>query len=245
LAAAYSKLEAYAARFALIHHVVKCVAAGIDDRSEIGTESVVAGIALVRWFARETRRIYAVLSESDEAREIRRLVEFIRSKGGRITTNALQRSNSRRYPTAEAAEEKLNALVKAGVAAWQEVPVSSRGGRPTKECLLATFDEPSDDTDHDQHNSSVSDSFVGIVGSRNDDDWPFGPANGSKGHAPKMEVLPDGAVGPAPTSSVYAGSTGANYTHTVNGQVEPLVSAVNGSLFGETDSPDEIIEGTL
>jgi hypothetical protein len=245
LAAAYSKLEAYAARFALIHHVVKCVAAGTDDCSEIGTESVAAGIALVRWFARETRRIYAVLSESEEAREIRRLVEFIRSKGGRITTKVLQQSNSRRYPTAEAAEDKLNALVKAGVATWQEVPVSSRGGRPTKECLLATFDESSDDTSPSQHNSNVSDSFVGIVGSRNDDEWSFGPANGSKGHAPKMEVLADGAVGQGPRSSVHPGSIEANYAHTTNGQAEPLVSAVNGSLFGEPDSPDEIIEGTL
>src|SRR5262249_3382635 len=44
LAAAFSKLEAYAARFALLHHVVSKVARGEDDRAAIDAASVEAGI---------------------------------------------------------------------------------------------------------------------------------------------------------------------------------------------------------
>src|SRR5262249_20540198 len=73
LAASFSKLEGYAARLALIHHVVSCVALGSDDGGRVGTRSVEAGIALARWFAHESRRIYATLSESTEERDTRRL----------------------------------------------------------------------------------------------------------------------------------------------------------------------------
>ena len=120
IAAAYSKLEAYAARFLLLHHVVSYVYRGEDDRREIGPESVAAGVALCRWFAGEVRRIYAVLGESDEERDTRRLTEFIRSHGGRITVRELQRSNSRKYPDVAAAESTLNTLVESGLAVWKD-----------------------------------------------------------------------------------------------------------------------------
>ena len=48
LAACYSKMEAYAARLALIHHVATCVEAGQSDDCEVGEESVKAGVALAR-----------------------------------------------------------------------------------------------------------------------------------------------------------------------------------------------------
>src|SRR5262249_37293249 len=53
LAAAFSKLEAYAARFALLHHVVSGVARGEDDRAPIEVERVEAGIVLCRRFGAE------------------------------------------------------------------------------------------------------------------------------------------------------------------------------------------------
>src|SRR5262249_48715752 len=73
LAAALSKLEGYAARLALLHHVVGRVARGEDDRHPVGPESIEAGVTLCRWFAGEARRIYTTLSESTEQRETRRL----------------------------------------------------------------------------------------------------------------------------------------------------------------------------
>jgi hypothetical protein len=116
MAAAYSKLEAYAARFALVHHVLACAWLETDDRREVGLKSVEAGITLARWFAHEARRIYTTLSESTEQREARRLAEFIQARGGRISVRQLMRANCRRYPDAEAAEAALAGLVEAGLA---------------------------------------------------------------------------------------------------------------------------------
>jgi hypothetical protein len=129
LAAAFSKLEGYAARFALLHHVVTHVGAGSGDLHPVGLVSVEAGITLSRWFAEESRRIYSTLAESKEERDARRLVEWIQSRGGRTTVKELQRSNQRKYPSSEEAEAALQALVDGNAGHWEERPPSSKGGR--------------------------------------------------------------------------------------------------------------------
>lgn len=115
LAAAFSKLEGYAARIAMVHHVVDRVAAGLNDRVEIGVESIRAGIALAEWFAHEVERVYTVLAETDEERELRRLVDLITRKGGRITARDLQRAHKQKYPTVEVATHALRRLTDAGM----------------------------------------------------------------------------------------------------------------------------------
>src|SRR5262249_29981711 len=157
LAAAFSKLEAYAARFALLHHVVKHVGMGDDDLAPVERESVEAGAALCRWFAHETRRIYALLSESEEQCEARRLFDFIQARGGTIPVRNLMRSNCRRYPDAEAAEAALTALVVAGLARWVEPETTMQGGKAIKAVELCMTHD-SDDTDPDEE--------------QEDDDWP-------------------------------------------------------------------------
>jgi hypothetical protein len=148
LAAAFSKLEAYAARFALLHHVVGHVARRQDDVVPIEAESIAAGVCLSRWFAREARRIYATLTETTQDRDTRRLVEWIRSHGGRTTAKQLQNSNSRKYPNAVAATLALDALVGAKYGCWAERPVNARGGRPTNDFVLfPTTDETSSTED--------------------------------------------------------------------------------------------------
>jgi hypothetical protein len=157
LAAALAKLEEAAARFALLHHTVGAVGRGEDDRGPVGVESVEAGVTLARWFAGEARRIYASLSESEEERATRRLVEFVRARGGRTTVKELQRSNSRKYPSAAAAEADLEDLVRDGLARWESRPVTGVGGRPTRDCVLIAV--PSDETDetHDRGTRAPSD----------------------------------------------------------------------------------------
>jgi hypothetical protein len=145
LAAAYAKLEGYAARLALLHHVVTYVGLGKDDCREIGPESVEAGVRLARWFADEARRIYATLHESDEERQTDRLVDWITDRGGEVTTKELQQSNSRKYPTASAATTALDNLVEAGMGQWKDKPSGPQGGRPTRVFLLSPI--ASDDTD--------------------------------------------------------------------------------------------------
>jgi hypothetical protein len=146
LAAAFSKLEAYAARFALLHHVVGRVARGEDDLAPVGRESIEAGVTLCRWCAYEARRIYSTLTETVPQRDTRRLVEFIQSRGNRITARQLQRSNNRKYPISDDADAALASLVQAGLAEWQPSPSSEEGGRPTRTLILCTTPDITDKT---------------------------------------------------------------------------------------------------
>jgi hypothetical protein len=133
MAAALSKLEAYAARFALIHHVVTHVALDTTDDRDIGSASVEAGITLARWFAQETRRVYAALKESDVERQTRRLLDWIRFRGDDgVTARDLYRSNSDRYSNPEEARAALDALAEAGAGRWVDQPTTERGGKPTR-----------------------------------------------------------------------------------------------------------------
>lgn len=139
LAAAFSKREGYAARFALIHHVVTHLAGAIVDNPDlvpVEKHSVEAGIKLSKWFANEDRRIYAMLAENEEQLALRRLVEYVQSRGGRMTSRELRQSNPRKYRTADDAEAALEMLVQSEWAKWQPRPTGEQGGRPTRECCL-------------------------------------------------------------------------------------------------------------
>jgi hypothetical protein len=131
-AAAYAKLEGGAARLALLHSVVSHVAARADDCEPIGAESMAAGIAMAKWFAAESRRVYEALAESEDRRATRRLIEFIHTHDGRMTARRLHQSNQTRYPDAEAAEAALDALAEAGLGEWVDCPAGPKGGRPTE-----------------------------------------------------------------------------------------------------------------
>ncbi len=104
LAATWSKLEETAARLALIVHLVRSV---VDDptllsRDEVDAESMTAGIAMARWFGREAKRVYALLTESEDEKRDRELVEWIRRRGGVVTaarsSRACGSSNPRKQP---------------------------------------------------------------------------------------------------------------------------------------------------
>jgi hypothetical protein len=82
----------------------------------------------VRWFGREAERVYAVLRETENEADQRELVELIRGRGGSISARDLQRA-SRKYSTADAAEQALDALSRAGMAK-AEARAPSAGGRP-------------------------------------------------------------------------------------------------------------------
>src|SRR5262249_48668110 len=91
LAAAWSKLEGYAARLALVVHLARWAAGAAlagEQPGDVDAESVEAGIELSRWFGNETQRVYAALNESDGEREPRELVELMQRKGRSITARA-------------------------------------------------------------------------------------------------------------------------------------------------------------
>jgi hypothetical protein len=126
-AALYSKIEAAAARLALIHHCSTLIDLDEDDRCEMGPASMEAGVALARWFAREALRNYAAVKSGEEARAVVQLVEWVRRQGGAVTARQLHRANQARFLTAEAARETLDGLAEQGLGRWEK---ETTGGRP-------------------------------------------------------------------------------------------------------------------
>jgi len=138
LSAAWSKLEGYAARLALVIHLVRCAAGDkrIVSVDEVDEVSIAIGVELSRWFGQEARRVYEILGESDEDRDRRQLIELIRRKGGTVTGRDLMRS-SRMYPTADVAEEALKELIEAGLGRWEFDSHDGGPGRPVQRFVLA------------------------------------------------------------------------------------------------------------
>ena len=139
LAAAWSKLEEYAARLALVVHFARWAARDVTLQSAdvLDVASMLSGITLAKWFKGEAKRVYSLLSESPEAGEERQLVEWIERKGGSVTVREVQQGH-RLYPTAQDAEAVLGRLFKAGHGIWVDAPTTARGGRPSRVFHLST-----------------------------------------------------------------------------------------------------------
>jgi hypothetical protein len=140
LAAAFSKLEGYCARLALVIH---CVRAADHDTTlvsdaHIDTESIRRAVQIIRWFCHETRRIYAQFGESDEQAEHRKLLEIVRSRGGRITPRELMQASRSYRGNADVARFALEELEQLGWGRLQKVDTS---GRPSELFVLDGTDD--------------------------------------------------------------------------------------------------------
>jgi hypothetical protein len=201
IAAVLSKLEGYAARFALIHHLTTEVAEGRDGTVPVAEESMKAGVELAKWFANEARRIYTYLAESEEERGARDLVDLIRGRGGRITTRDLQRARSTQYRTADEAQAALDGLVSAGFGAWDEI-ANPRGGWIRCEFVLNT-DADTDTCD------TCPDPDPGVSHDAEEScDTPAGEAENSAGNE-------------ASVTSVSVGPDGCDELAAVSAEAEP------------------------
>lgn len=87
MVAAWSKLEGYAARLALVAHFVRWAVNDptLASLNILDAASMNAGITLANWFKHKARRVYALLDESVGERQQRRLVDWIGRKGGTVT----------------------------------------------------------------------------------------------------------------------------------------------------------------
>lgn len=128
LAAAWSKLEAYAARLALVIHVVRGVC-GEADPEVVDVDSLRAGIALADWFGNETVRFYALFATSEHAEAIQRLIALIQRRNGEITVRQLVQSDRRFRGNYVRAEIVLSELVETGQGNWVFRPGPGRRGR--------------------------------------------------------------------------------------------------------------------
>ena len=138
LSAAWSKLEEYAARLALVIHFIRWAANDPDlaDADIVDVASMEAGIALTKWFKHEALRTYAFLDETDEERDERRLADWITRKGGSATVREIQ-AGCRWLRPAGMADAALEALAKAGRGCWRDLPSDAKGGRPTRAFVLS------------------------------------------------------------------------------------------------------------
>lgn len=144
LAAAWSKLEAYTARFALIFQLCAWADGDASAGNAIDEVSMLKAIELSDWFGGEAKRVYGMFVEDAEDLEQRELIELIQRKGGRVTPRDLMRSSTR-FKRAAEAEAALDLLVKAGYGKWQSV-AHQGPGRPAREFVLSTVDTVDTDT---------------------------------------------------------------------------------------------------
>ena len=131
LAAAWSKLEGYAARLALLIHECRWAQedATLADPDRVGGASVAAAVELVRWFKHETERLYGVLSETESQQRQRRLIDLLRARGGTATIREIQRGLH--IPTADDARADLAELANVGIGSWETPEPVGTGGRPS------------------------------------------------------------------------------------------------------------------
>jgi hypothetical protein len=128
LGKAWSKLEGGTARLAMLVHLMRFASGDLafDDPLTVDDASLEGGIALARWFANETRRVYTMISETEVEQETRRAVDLLRGKPDGVTARDWGRSRHLSSPKAEA---ELMRLVTMGVVDSEDV---STGGRPTR-----------------------------------------------------------------------------------------------------------------
>jgi hypothetical protein len=157
MAAAWSKLEEYAARLALVVHFIRWAAddANLTELDTVDGASMSAGITLAKWFKHEARRVYAMLDESDAERDQRRLVEWVGRKGGTVTARDVQQG-CRWLREPGAAEAALEELAKAGLGTWEQSPAGQRG-QPTRRFKLSTVSTVYGNASFPEENSNTVD----------------------------------------------------------------------------------------
>lgn len=126
LASMLAKAEGWAARLALVCHVIAEVGSDPGRGGRVRLESIEAGIGLARWAAREWQRVFKGICAGSLEADDRGLVEWISARGGSASVRDVQRG-LRRYQSPGAAEAALQRLAKSGRASWQ---AGQTGGRP-------------------------------------------------------------------------------------------------------------------
>ena len=118
--AAAVKFIVRCARIAGVLHCCQQVNGNVIDHWEIQPETIADAIEISQWSLTETFRIYQLLKEPEETRELRQIANWLRQKGGITTARDLCR-NRRDIETTEQAELILMRLQKAGFGSWRSI----------------------------------------------------------------------------------------------------------------------------
>jgi len=127
VAAMLSKAEAWAARLALVCHIVRQAGSEPTLANRIDETSILSGIGLARWAAREWRRVFGMMQTGAAEDDDRTLLGWIASRGGIVTPRDVARGPSRYRDNPTAAEAACRRLVNQGNADWV---TEATGGRP-------------------------------------------------------------------------------------------------------------------
>lgn len=199
LAAAWSKLEGYAARLALVIHYLRWAGGNATDDPRVDEESIKSGIELSRWFGNEAKGVYTILRETERQRELREFTDVIRNRGGTVTVREWQRI--RTHPTSVMAETELQRLVDAEHGAWEYPKPSAQGGRPTKVFRLKEPGSESETPNENQRErvSSVSED-------ERESDSGQGSGSASRGDRGEHDVWSDETPSPVQDKGVQSES---------------------------------------
>ncbi len=120
IGAAWTKLECIVPRLALIMYLVREASSdpNLSDPELIDASTIRAAIELVKWFRSETKRIYTYLSLDPEQQETQRVIQWISSQGGAVTSREFSRGLAK-YNSSKKARAKLDELVQAGLGTFQ------------------------------------------------------------------------------------------------------------------------------
>jgi len=97
------------------------------DAGFVTGESMSSAIAVTRWFVHETRRVYSLLAENPETKQVRKLIDWIRSRGGETTARQLQQGPRQFRQSNDLAEKALFDLVQLGLAGRRFDSAKDRG----------------------------------------------------------------------------------------------------------------------
>lgn len=121
-----SKAEAWAARLALVCHLIRQAGAEPALGNRIDVDSIRRGIGLARWAAREWRRVFHSMTAGAALEDDAALRQWIAARGGVATARDVARGLAK-YRGPRQAEAALQRLTRSGAAEWQASPT---GGRP-------------------------------------------------------------------------------------------------------------------
>ncbi len=125
-----AKADMQAARLALILFGIACASGECDWRSPMPESIMAAGVRLAAWFLDETIRVFEATCGSAQDKRRTSLLDHVARLGDKVSARDLQRSNSRAYPTAEAARDALQDLANAGHGVFDDkVFVARRHGK--------------------------------------------------------------------------------------------------------------------
>ncbi len=116
-------------------HCIRQASGEAVDPWVCDVDSMQSGVELARWFKNETQRIYGLLRESQDERDLRQIAHWIHLQGGTVRARDLI-SGRRDINNVEEAESLLRRLCETGYGHLQRKPPGKNGGRPSIEFTL-------------------------------------------------------------------------------------------------------------